>query len=31
MDLGQLISLYTMSDNGFYIKLYFTMNSLEHQ
>ena len=28
---GQLISLYTMSNNGFYSKLYFTMNSLEHR
>ena len=28
---GQLISLYTMSNNGFYSKLYFTMNSLEQR
>ena len=25
------VSLYTMSNNGFYSKLYFTMNSLEHR
>ena len=27
-DWGQPISLYTVSNNGFYSKLYFTMNSL---
>ena len=30
-DSGQPISLYTMSNNGFYSKLYFTINSLEHR
>ena len=28
---GQPISLYTMSNNAFYTKLYFKMNSLEHR
>ena len=28
VDSGQLISLYSMSNNGFYSKLYFTMSSL---
>ena len=30
-DSGQPIGLYTMSNNGFYSKLYFTMNSLEQR
>ena len=30
-DSGQPVSLYTMSNSGFYSKLYFTMNSLEHR
>ena len=30
-DSEQPISLYTMSNNGSYSKLYFTMNSLEHR
>ena len=28
---GQPIGLYTMSNNGIYSKLYFTMNSLEQR
>ena len=30
-DSGPPIGLYTMSNNGFYSKLYFTMNSLEQR
>ena len=30
-DWGKPVSLYTMSNNGFYSKLYFAMNSLEHR
>ena len=30
-DSGQPIILYTMSNNGFYSKLYFTMTSLEQR
>ena len=30
-DSGQPIGLYTMSNNGFYSKLYFTMNTLEQR
>ena len=29
--IGTMRNDYTMSNNGFYSKLYFTMNSLEHR